>query len=99
MSIKKTTEEFKIEVYELFKDEYIVLEEYTNCDTKILMRHNKCNNIFHTRPADFIRGHGCPFCGGTMKKSHEKFKQEVYELVKDEYTILSPYILNRIKIL
>lgn len=39
---KRNTESFKEEVYELVGDEYLVLGEYKNSHSKLLMKHDKC---------------------------------------------------------
>lgn len=43
-------------------ENYQVLSEYKNNQTKIKMIHLKCGNIFQTIPGDFLRGHCCPHC-------------------------------------
>ena len=99
MGKRKTTEEFKINVYDLVKNEYSVLGEYVNNKTKILMKHNKCDNEYLVRPDMFLKSDRCPYCSGRMKKTTELFKKEVYELVGDEYSILGEYINSKTKIL
>ena len=96
--IKKTTDEFKKEVYDLVKDEYSVLSEYTTNKTKIKMKHNKCKHIYEVYPVSFLRGARCPKCFGTPKKTTDIFKKELYDLVKDEYLVLGKYINNKTKI-
>ena len=92
--LKKTTEQFKQEVYDLVGDEYTVLGEYIDSDTPIKMRHNcdKCHNhIYYPIPYNFLAGYRCKECFATKKKTTEQFKQEVYDLVGDEYTVLGEY--------
>lgn len=96
--IKKTTEEFKKEVYELYKNEYSVLEEYKGSKEKILIRHNSCGNEFRVRPTLFLEGNKCPKCYGIKRKTTEEFKKELYELVGDEFTLLDEYVNNITKI-
>jgi len=62
MRRKKTTEEFKQEVFSLVQDEYEVLGDYINNRTKILIKHNKCGNNYYVRPNDFLQGYRCPYC-------------------------------------
>lgn len=90
--VKKTDSQFKQEVYDLVGDEYTFLEVYVNNRTKINVKHNKCGNIYGVRPHDFIRGARCPHCFGTHKKTNDEFKQEVKNLVGNEYTFLDPYV-------
>lgn len=60
---KKTTEDFKKDVYELVGDEYSVLGEYINRKIKIQMRHNICGNKYEVAPSGFIfQGSRCPKC-------------------------------------
>ncbi|MBQ8997071.1 MAG: DUF2726 domain-containing protein [Clostridium sp.] len=89
---RKSTKEFKQEVYNLAKDEYEVLGEYVDCRTYVKMKHNKCGYIYKVIPNSFLSGRRCPKCSGLMKKTTEEFKQEVYNLVKDEYEVLGEYI-------
>lgn len=58
--MKKTTEQFEKEVFKLVKDEYEVLGEYVNTNTKILLKHNTCGNEFMMSPKAFLNGQRCP---------------------------------------
>lgn len=88
---KKTDEEFKQEVYRLVGDEYTFLDSYICSQTKIRVRHNKCGNTYKVIPNNFLKGIRCPYCFGTPRKTDEEFKQEVYDLVGNDYTFLDPY--------
>ena len=99
---KKTTKEFKEEVFNLVGNEYTVLGEYIAANDKILMRHNKCGYEYKVIPNNFLQGRRCPKCAGCagkMKKDTEIFKEEVYKLTGDEYTVLGEYIGANDKIL
>lgn len=97
---KKTTDEFKSEVYNLVKNEYTVLGEYKNTSVKIEIIHNNCGNKYMVSPRDFLNGKRCPKCQHrSYKKTTEEFKQEVYKLVGNEYTVLSDYITGKDKVL
>jgi len=84
-SYRKTTEEFKEEVFKQSGNEYTVLGEYTHKDTKLLMRHNcsKCDNFeWEIAPHNFLdnagrKGRGCPYCSKSLneKKISELLKQ------------------------
>ena len=82
---KKTTEIFKKEVYNLVKDEYVVLGEYKTTMNKILMKHNKCNNEYYVTPNDFLSNKRCPYCKRSkgeerienwLKKNNIKYERE-----------------------
>jgi very-short-patch-repair endonuclease len=96
---RKTTEQFKKEVFNLVGDEYSVLEEYTNNQTKIKMKHNKCGHEWKVRPSDFLYSNSrCPKCYGTPRKTTKQFKQEVYDLTCGEYRLVSDYKTNKTKV-
>lgn len=103
MAKRLTNKEFIKNVYNLVGDEYTFLEEYINSRTSILVRHNKCGNIYKVRPSNFIQGHRCPKCSleranKLKRKNPNDFKKEVYDLVSNEYTFLEEYIDCKTKI-
>ena len=89
---KKTDAQFKQEVKNLVRTEYTFLDPYQGANNKIKVKHNKCGNIYHVKPSHFLDGTRCPYCKGNAKKNDEWFKQEVVNLVGDEYTFLEPYV-------
>lgn len=95
---RKTTEQFKKEIYDLVGDEYEFLEPYVNAHIKIKVKHNKCGSIYRVEPQSFLSGTRCPYCFGTSKKTDAQFKQEVHDLVGDEYTFLDTYVNTDTKI-
>lgn len=50
-------------------EEYELLGEYSNKDTKTLFRHIPCGNEFMMSPHNFKAGHGCPKCAQRQKAS------------------------------
>lgn len=95
---KKNTKQISIEVSQLTKNEYEVIGEYINSQTKIQFKHKVCNNNFDMVPSIFLWGTRCPHCFGTPKKSTEIFRQEVLDLVGAEYSVNGEYTSNREKI-
>lgn len=97
---RKTDKQLKQEVYDLVGDEYTFLGSYIGSHNKIRVKHNKCGNIYKVFPNNFIKGHGCPYCARVAKKTDKRFKQEVYDLVGNEYTFLEYYrgALTKIKV-
>lgn len=61
---KKNTDKFKIDVFNKYKDEYIVLGEYINSKTPILMKHNipECGHEWAPIPNNLLKGTECPIC-------------------------------------
>ena len=104
-SIKKNTktkEQFIREIERKYNGEYTILGKYINTNSKILVRHNceKCDNHeYEVRPADILRGKGCPVCKGGIRKTHEEFLKQINEKYHGEYSILEKYINDRTKLL
>lgn len=107
MSKKSNTQEFKQQVYDLVGDEYTVLTEYTGCRNKLWMRHNSeyCNfHEYEVTPNKFKdAGRRCPICANLVRSkkrsfTHNDFVKQVYDLVGDEYTVLTKYQGNTGKI-
>ena len=59
---RKTQSQFEIQIEEMYKGEYSVLEEYKNDFTKILVRHNECGYEYRVRPSNILRNRKCPIC-------------------------------------
>lgn len=61
-TLKKTTEQFEKEVYELVGEDYSVLGEYNNSQTRIKMKHVVCGHTYYVKPNKFMMGNRCPKC-------------------------------------
>ena len=93
--VRKDDEYFKKEVFDLVGNEYSVLSKYEKTHSKILFKHEKCGNEFYMDAHNFLQGNRCPKCQHrSTVKTTEEFKEEVYELVGDEYTVVGDYINN-----
>lgn len=106
-NIKKTNTEFLNEVYEQVGDEYTVLTQYENTNKHILIRHNcdVCNNNeYMVTPHSFLAGRRCNICamkqnGINARKTQSQFEKEIFDLYRDEYTVLGEYIMDSQKVL
>lgn len=103
MTKRKTHEEFVREIKDKYSNEYEILGYYVNAKTKILIRHNICNNSFKMSPDNFSRGKQCPHCkrGKISKhflKTTKEFKEEILKKYNNKYTILGEYVNARTKI-
>lgn len=85
----------KKKMFEMHRDEYTLLSEYSGFNEYITVRHNsaKCNNhVWEITPANFIYSKKkCSSCYGNKLKTTKKFKEEVFALCGDEYTVLGEY--------
>ncbi|BCC09494.1 MULTISPECIES: hypothetical protein [Bacillus cereus group] len=89
-----TTDRFKEDVSNLVGAEYTVIGEYYNNHTDITMKHNDCGYEYPVKPSNFKSGKGrCPKCNDGYQLTSQLYRDMVYELVGDEYTILGNYKL------
>lgn len=87
-----TTDRFKRELHGLVGNEYILLTPYVNAKTKVKVRHNKCGHTYWVVPSSFTSGgRRCPYCYGNIKKGTDEFRQEVFNLVGNDYEVLGTY--------
>lgn len=95
-----TTETYKEKVKELTNNEYEFIDTYKNNSTKSKYIHHKCNKEFSMLPSNFNSGNRCPYCSHPhSKKTLEQLKNEIYNKVGNEYSLLSDtYTNNKSKI-
>lgn len=73
---KKSHEEYVSELKNI-NNLIIPIDMYKNADTKIKHKCLVCEYEWDIAPATILKGHGCPFCSGNKKKTHDEY---VYEL-------------------
>jgi hypothetical protein len=86
-----TNLDFINKVRDAVGEEYIFLEAYKGAMQKILVKHEYCGNTYSVDPHSFLRGRRCPYCASNAVKTTKKFKQDVKNLVGDEYSVLGEY--------
>lgn len=94
--------EFKRRLFKKYGDGYILIDRYTNARKKVTFLCNKCRYCFNMTPDNILRGHGCPRCfrsriSERYSKSDKDFKNEVKNLVGNEYIFLDKYSTGRKK--
>ena len=62
-----TTEEVKGRINDLTNGEYLLLGDYVNAHTKILVKHSLCENEYEVTWNNFQKGTRCPKCSGLEK--------------------------------
>lgn len=92
MGRKKTTEQFRQEVYSLVGDGYELTGEYVKAKTKVSFTHKECGESFDMTPDNFKNGQRCSHCFGKKFKGIEKFKEDVFNLVGNEYEVVGKYV-------
>lgn len=95
---KKTHEEFVKDFYSKHEPgEYLVLGEFTNSSTSILIRHNVCGKEYYAKPCNLYMGKGCRQCSN--KRTHDEYVRLIQKIHGEEYQILGNYNGSKKKIL
>ncbi len=76
---KKTKDSFQSELNLKFPGSYVVLGEYKNNDSPILVKHLKCGNVFEMRPRHLSQYERCPYCSGNSVLTEEKVNKAIRE--------------------
>lgn len=93
-----TNDEFIRRSYSTWGNEYTILSNYINSDTLVKVKHNSCGSIYMTRPADFLRGHGCLKCsyvdrspkiGVHQRTPLSDVKKSIKNILGDQYVVLT----------
>lgn len=99
---RKTTESYKQDLKNKYGDEYSLVSEYIRSTVKVSIRHNKCGLVKEVYPSAFLGGkYKCNCSNGnkpyisTKLKTDEEFKEQVKEMVGDEYIFLDSYVNNK----
>ena len=87
----KTQEEYIERVNLISNNEYEVLSDYVKEWDKVLKRHKVCGYEWEIAPGHFRNGRRCPKCNGRVRKDTKYFINEIYEIVGDEYEVMSGY--------
>ena len=96
----KTTEQFVKECKEIWGNAYSYENtNYINADTKVLI-NCPIHGEFLTRPADFVRGHGCSKCKSLSTiKFNKKTKSDTLETFITKSTLLYDNLFDYSKVL
>lgn len=89
----KTQEQFEKEVYEALGEDYKVVGKYKGTDYRVEIKHLTCGNVNNIFASLAINGNRCGHCFGRRanKRTTEQYKQEVKDLVGDEYKVVGKY--------
>lgn len=100
MSKKLTTSEFKERLFNIYGNQFEVLSEYINNETKITLKCNRCGNIIEKKPVKMTSStkEGCYICSGRYHKTTEYFKKELEDKFPNQFEVLEEYRGSRIPI-
>lgn len=85
-----THEDF-IQRMKLINNNIIILDAYQKSYIKIKCRCVLDNYEWMATPDNLLQGYGCPKCGGSLKKTHEEFVNEL-EKINQNIIVLGKYI-------
>lgn len=96
MSKRKTTEEFKNEVYDKFGDSIEILGEYKTNRDKILVKFKECGHEGYKAPSKILAGQRCAKCAGkriarSKIKTTEQFKKDLTKNNINYIEVISEY--------
>lgn len=93
----RTNEWFINKIKELVGDEYTPLSEYKLANSHVIMRHNKCGNVYKVTPSKFINvGRRCPVCMKKQasinnRKDTNWFQSKVTSILGNHFKVISEY--------
>ena len=89
-TVTKTPEEYREQVMSIKGPDYEVLSDYVNAKSKVHVRHI-CGYEYMVLPNNLLK-RNCANCSDLIRKDTEYYKNEVSNLVGEEYSVLSEYI-------
>jgi predicted Zn-ribbon and HTH transcriptional regulator len=96
---RKPKEEVEKRLSSIVGDEYSIIGEYINSNTKVKVRHNKCGHEWDVIVNSIIHGTRCPSCyKQRVTKSDKDFSEYVKTQTNSEYTVITEYKTAKIPI-
>lgn len=100
---RKTTLEFKEELFKVNPNITLLSSEYKNSRTKILVSCKICGHIWNARPANLLSGYGCPECSKrkvAKKKclTQEQFQNRMKKKGDPNVVVLGKYVNSKTKV-
>lgn len=100
--MKMNTAVFKNKISQV-NDNIEIVGKYYNSKTKILCKCKIDGYEWSALPTNLLKGKGCPLCGGTQQKTHDKYIKDVNKINKNievvgRYINVKTPILHKCKI-
>ena len=83
-TVKKTTEWFKEEVFNLVGIEYELSSEYKKDSEHVKMKHTICGHEYPVTPSHFLQGRRCPKCAIKRGKEHATYNSGITDEERTE---------------
>jgi hypothetical protein len=90
-NIQRSKEDFADTANKLWNFEYeYLLDTFVNMNTKMDIRHKKCNNICSITPHNHLSKHGCSKCGfertiAATSLTREEFIERLVKIYRDQF--------------
>lgn len=75
----------------IHNSEYLILGDYINYDTPILIKHKVCCYEWYVRLGNHFSGKKCPQCAGNAKLTKELFQDKSDEIHNYQYKAIGEY--------
>lgn len=98
MSHRLTPQEFQNRIQAKFGNQFEILSDYVNNQTKVKMKCNHCGNIIYKSPNKMmgVCNEGCYICSGKNHyKTREVLQSEVNDKYPGQYLIIGEYVKAR----
>lgn len=96
---KKSTEDFKKDVFDKTGGEFLVLGDYIRNNVAIEMLHKTCGSKFMKTPNTMLsKGFICPECKKNKSRSENDFILDLKKVHGDEYLLDGPYVNQNTKV-
>lgn len=87
---RKTHEQFQRELAEI-NPRVELLGKYIDTKTKLPIRCTRCENVWNAAPKELLRGHSCPRCYGSHKRTQDEFIADLNK-INDAIEVLGSYV-------
>ena len=87
---KYSQQDFSLKVSRIHPS-IVVLGDYTNSKTKILVHCNACENTWNVVPSSLLNGTGCPKCNKRYRRNSADFRAELKQ-INPRLSVLGDYI-------
>ncbi len=95
---RKSHDEYLRDLKKVHGDNITPLEAYYNTDTKIKHKCEVCGYIWEPRPANLLKGKGCPNCAGNVKRTHQDYVEDLKKIHGDDIVPIEKYDWVHVKI-
>ena len=96
--LRRTHEDFVQEINSKHCNKIKVLGKFTNTQTKILLKCNKCSGEWAALPSNILSGKGCLVCCGKAKKTNAQYTLWLSQISSNKIIAVENYISDAEKI-